>query len=261
MANLITFNSLKGGVGKTTILYALANELTKRNNRVLIVDLDSQCNTSSLFGKEYNPDKNVYNLFKKLNMEENIISVRSNLDLIPGSIKTSILSNEVINQVSRERILFKALRKSKIIEKYDYVLFDTHPDFSIVTQNALIISDMIISPINPNQFSFQSIELLSSEWKKFAEDVEITDSLILLPNNIRHNTKSSKKFLKEIKELGRLEDYTFFQTHIPSAEVYNKITLNRDILDNYPRAEKAILAIDKLTDEIEIYLNEEYISK
>lgn len=255
MANLITFNSLKGGVGKTTILYALANELTKRNKKILIIDLDSQCNTSSLFGKEYIPDKNVYNLFKSAKMEENIIPVRHNLDLIPGSIKTSILSNEVINQVSRERILFKALRQSKVNEKYDYVLFDTHPDFSIVTQNALIISDMIISPINPNQFSFQSIELLSSEWKKFTEDVEIGDSLILLPNNLKHNTESSKIFLKEIQELDKLEDYTFFKTHIPSAEVYNKITLNNDTLDNYPRAEKAIIAIENLTDEIQSYLD------
>lgn len=255
MANLITFNSLKGGVGKTTILYTLANELIKRNKKVLIIDLDSQCNTSSLFGQEYNPEKNVYNLFKNVKMEENIIAVKNNLDLIPGSIKTSILSNELINQVSRERVLFKAFRQSEINEKYDYVLFDTHPDFSVVTQNALILSDMIISPINPNQFSFQSIELLSSEWKKFSEEVEISDSLILLPNNIRHNTSSSKTFLKEIEQLGKLDEYTFFKTHIPAAEVFNKITLNNDILDNYPKAEKAIEAIEKLTNEIQSYLD------
>ena len=252
---IITFNSLKGGVGKTTVLYAYSNELLKRGARVLIMDIDSQCNSSSLYSCEYNTDKNVYKMFVDKNIEDNIINVRHNLDIIPGSIKTSILSNELINQVQREQILFKTLRNSNVRENYDYILIDTHPDFSIVTQNALIISDMIISPVIPNQFSFQSIELLSTEWGKFAEEVDIGNSLILLPNNIKHNTSSSKDFIKVIDELTQKDEYNIFETKIPASEAFNKITLNNDVLENYQNVGKPLKAMKDLADEIEKYLS------
>ena len=50
---IISVVNNKGGVGKTTVTVNLAHALTRRGQRVLVVDMDSQCNaTSFLLPKE-----------------------------------------------------------------------------------------------------------------------------------------------------------------------------------------------------------------
>ena len=46
---IITFFNNKGGVGKTTTVYHIAWMLKELNYQVLAVDLDPQCNLSSIF--------------------------------------------------------------------------------------------------------------------------------------------------------------------------------------------------------------------
>ena len=46
MKSIAIFNN-KGGVGKTTYLYHIANILADAGNNVLMVDCDSQCNLTA----------------------------------------------------------------------------------------------------------------------------------------------------------------------------------------------------------------------
>ncbi|HCX98515.1 MAG TPA: ParA family protein, partial [Bacteroidales bacterium] len=50
MSNIISIINNKGGTGKTTTVLNLGAALAKKKQRVLMVDLDSQCNLSSAFG-------------------------------------------------------------------------------------------------------------------------------------------------------------------------------------------------------------------
>lgn len=46
-----TIGNLKGGVGKSTTTVNLAYEFSRIGKRVLVVDLDPQCNTTRFFAK------------------------------------------------------------------------------------------------------------------------------------------------------------------------------------------------------------------
>ena len=49
MGKIISVVNNKGGVGKTTITVNLAHALAMQGKKVLIVDVDSQCNSTSFF--------------------------------------------------------------------------------------------------------------------------------------------------------------------------------------------------------------------
>ena len=56
----------KGGVGKTTVACNLAHALGLQGKRVLVVDLDSQCNaTALLIHKENHPRPSLYELLEQ----------------------------------------------------------------------------------------------------------------------------------------------------------------------------------------------------
>lgn len=57
----------KGGVGKTATVQSLASGIVRLNHnlRVLVIDLDPQCNLSSLFGVRDNEYDNIYNAMCK----------------------------------------------------------------------------------------------------------------------------------------------------------------------------------------------------
>ena len=54
MANIISVINNKGGTGKTTTVLNLGAALSRKKKRVLLIDLDSQCNLTSAFGVDSN---------------------------------------------------------------------------------------------------------------------------------------------------------------------------------------------------------------
>jgi chromosome partitioning protein len=63
MGVIIAIVNNKGGVGKTTVACNLAHALGLMGKRVLVVDLDSQCNaTALLIPKEDPPHPSLYEL-------------------------------------------------------------------------------------------------------------------------------------------------------------------------------------------------------
>jgi cellulose biosynthesis protein BcsQ len=53
----------KGGVGKTTVAVNLAHALTRRGQRVLVIDTDSQCNATSILCSKDAGKNTLYEVF------------------------------------------------------------------------------------------------------------------------------------------------------------------------------------------------------
>lgn len=66
MANTVAFINGKGGCGKTTSIFHIVGVLAKRGEKVLVVDLDKQRNTTDtlLMNNEERPDKTVLDFMK-----------------------------------------------------------------------------------------------------------------------------------------------------------------------------------------------------
>ncbi len=160
---IITIASIKGGVGKSTSVLFYSNILAKEKYKVLIIDSDPQASITSYFLfklKEQNMDVenyNLYEVFRQRKYIENCIFTVSNyLDIIPSSLELSVFNSESIPL--QDNLLEKRLLAIK--SKYDYIIINTNPSLGHLLNNALVITNYLIIPINSDLWAVESIDLI-----------------------------------------------------------------------------------------------------
>ena len=134
MARIITIVNQKGGVGKTTTTINLSASLSFLRKRVLIIDSDTQGNTTSGLGFDKNElEFTTYEvLTKHCNIRDSILHTElENLDMVGSNINLAGASVELVNIPNRERILKTALRD--VADDYDYVMIDSPPSLGLIT--------------------------------------------------------------------------------------------------------------------------------
>ena len=162
MARIYTIVNQKGGVGKTTTAINLGAYLASYGQRVLLVDIDPQANTTSCLGIDKNAIQN--GTYQALNdpvqVDEAILhNPRLKLSLLPSSPNLTGAEIELISELSREQRLKKAL--SPIEDRYDYILIDCPPSLGLLTLNGMIAAkDGLIIPVQCEYLALEGISQL-----------------------------------------------------------------------------------------------------
>jgi cellulose biosynthesis protein BcsQ len=176
----ICFASLKGGVGKTSLSLNVAHAFAKRGCQTLLVDLDPTAHASRFFRAHRHADawpveaplatliplcdkltKNNHQLdphdaCERLLTDQNaIVTVRERLDILPGG---SELRHLMWGRGGRYFCsVFPALIAS-LENDYDYIIFDTAPDYNILVRNALALSQLVVVPVDSSEMSIYALE-------------------------------------------------------------------------------------------------------
>ena len=150
MIKIIAIANQKGGVGKTSLAINVAAALAERGRRVLLIDLDHQCNATAGVGVDPAASGNgrtVYDVFigPKLEIAEVIYPTGiENLDIIPSSEYLAAADMQLPQMVGAEKLLQEALSK---VSGYDYILLDCPPSLGRLTLNALTAASHVIIPV------------------------------------------------------------------------------------------------------------------
>ncbi|TYQ29452.1 AAA family ATPase [Pseudanabaena sp. UWO311] len=235
----------KGGVGKTTTTINLAAAISRKGFKVLIIDLDSQANTTYAAGlmkfdteEEDNlRDSNVYNIifFPKSNFIHDVALKGSftypEVDVIPAHINLIWQENALIDQESSKFQLVKKLELVK--DDYDVVLIDTPPSLNLYARIALIACDYLIIPSDLKPFANEGLRNV----KNFIEQIDDFRSftnrssiniLGVLPSKILTNANYIKSTLPKQEKIIK-ERYGF---SVLETRIFQREDLSRAI-DNF----------------------------
>ncbi|HAU84888.1 MAG TPA: chromosome partitioning protein ParA [Lachnospiraceae bacterium] len=161
MNRIIAVSNQKGGVGKTTTAINLSACLAEKGQRVLVIDIDPQGNTTSGFGiDKYNTESTVYELMVgECLLEECMIeNIYEKLSIIPSNVNLAGAEIELIDIDEKEYILKKEIDKVK--DKFDYVIIDCPPSLNILTVNAMTTANTILVPIQCEYYALEGLSQL-----------------------------------------------------------------------------------------------------
>ena len=151
MKTLVVANQ-KGGVGKTTLLVHMAHYAAEAGSRVLVIDLDPQCNTSSSL-EAFASDVVASALFGpqsvdlKQSSEHHITLIRADSALLNVDRARLDATQAFVGQV----------RRLSDSARFDLCLIDTAPALGLRMVAAVTAANYVISPIELEAYSTDGI--------------------------------------------------------------------------------------------------------
>lgn len=246
---IVSIASQKGGTGKTTTTISLSAGLARRGKNVLLIDIDSQANSSKVLIPEYPSlpkDQTIYATIlerKPLPIRKTTIGT---LDIVPSHILLSQTDVELTTALDHREARLKS-QLEEIQSRYDYVFIDCPPALSWLTLNAFTASEGIIVVVAPGYFELDSIVQIG---KTIGEVREIFNPNLKLMGFLftmsepTVNTRTSLQILRQT--------YTdkVFATVIPRNTDIRDANFNKQDIFAFNPHSKSAQAYDKLIEEI-----------
>ena len=190
----------KGGVLKTTLAFNIARTAALNGVKTLVVGLDVQCSITDLLSKNLDQYESIedvqsppglYSVVKGDYKIHEVIQVCDlpTLHYLPENPNISLLEHEFSSRDNKIDSISKLI--SPLKDKYNFIIFDCSPSWSVVIKNALLASNHIISPLGCDVGSYRSVSQNIQRISQFKNENDLSwDSFSVIPT-LRENSKIS----------------------------------------------------------------------
>lgn len=247
---VIAIASQKGGTGKSSTSISLGAGLARLHQKsVLLIDIDSQANSSKVLLPQYEKLKKEETIFHTI-LDRQPLPIHKtpipHLKIVPSHILLSNTDVELTTAKDHREARLKT-QLDRIKAKYDYILIDCPPALSWLTINAFTAADQTLVVVSPGYFELDSIKQLNKTILEVQEffnpDLQLMGYLFTM-SDPTINSRTSLKVLRQA--------YTeeVLKTVIPrNTDLRDAHFQKQDIYSFNPKA-KAALAYSKLIEEI-----------
>lgn len=290
MKTIATIN-FKGGVGKTTITWALGNiAALPKTHRVLLLDMDAQMSLTQAIAlnEDGSPFKDFSDWYDRSVAKKATIFDALDQFNQPAAFSFKIDQN-FIYQISeryhfipsvqdlywteldffdREKVkhfiqrLLEKIQNSSDVPKYDIVFFDCPPSFSILSYSVLSCCDLVLIPINPDFFAAKGLDLLISSLRMRIEPYPLPKIGVFMNKAKKPGGSSAKQYSNETQRylddaaevLERVSGQYNLDARLFKTAVLDRVAMKRAIQEGMPSESRG--QIQALGNEIFNYLSE-----
>jgi chromosome partitioning protein len=214
MTRIIAIVNQKGGVGKSTTAVNLGASLALLGQRVLVVDIDPQGNTTTGVGIDKRVVvKDVYSiLLDGASVAEVALPTDvPNLEIVPATLQLAGAEIELVSAMRREERLKAAIDRAA--KQYDYVLIDCPPSLGLLTINALTAAREVIIPVQAEFYALEGLSQLTSIVRRIKD--ALNPDLTILGVLITMFDGRTKLAIEVLDEVHRYFPDRVFATQIP----------------------------------------------
>lgn len=226
---ILSIISQKGGVGKTTTALTVAAGLALAKKKILLVDLDAQCNLS-LSENALNSTITIEDVLTGTASIFDAIKTLGKYDIIPGNQALAML------KLDSPYIIKDVL--SPLVKQYDFIILDTPPHLGLMTINALVASNETIIIVQADLYSLHSLtqltETVNAVKASANHDLKVLGILI---NRFYSRASYSQTFADYIIKAANELETSIFKIPIRESVVIKEALANQKSIFEYaPKA-------------------------
>jgi len=200
MTQIIAVANEKGGVAKTTTAVSLGGALVEMGKDVLLVDLDPQANLSLALGiPPHKVRRSIADVFLNSAAPLSVSQATSvpGLDVIPSNPEMGMAERFLPIRQQYKHILRQALSS---VSYFDAIILDCPPSMGVVTQNALVASDLLLIPTQAEYFSAYALRNVMNMIRTIRSQDNPRLMYRILVTMLDIRIGSHKSFLNQLRE-------------------------------------------------------------
>ncbi len=180
---VLSIANFKGGCGKTTTAYHLGKLMAGYRVRTLLIDLDPQHNLTERFYTQ-SGEPTIADVLggaaPSVNLTHAVIAVKQDapLHLVPSEFNLANVALGLLSDVVKGRTaLRRALRA--VEGQYDLVIIDCPPEAGILLANALLASDGVLLPAEPERDALAGVKAVFEMASAIRDEFERASPVVL----------------------------------------------------------------------------------
>ena len=258
MGNILAIVNNKGGVGKTTVACNVSHAFARFGKDTLVVDLDSQCNTTSTFSQTKETDNTVYELLdgSESSLSDCVYPTRYvKLSLMPCVPECAALESDLARRSDKGFPILRSRFRDYAIRNFDCTIIDCPPNLGVFSIQGMVCADYIVIPIEcGSRYATEGLERTISTIEEVRKHLNPTlKDIRLLFTKVDKRTSISRIIMQQVRQLfGK----TMLDTIIPTNTTIQQAEMVRDTIIGFsPKSTGAKQFLMLAEEFLEIFRN------